>query len=137
MPSLGDFLNSIHKNKNNLLEDPNLDPSLVEKDYKKLTFILNRCLSYFPDTLLYSQELNMRSALDGKPQYLFYLYGVSKKPRFAKGMKIENSENLGIVKEYYNYNSKKARKALEILTDEDIEYIKDRLKHGGVGKKKT
>ena len=137
MPTLGDFLNSINRQKNNLMKDPGLDPELTEKEYKKLAYIINRCLSYFPDTIFFAQEMNMRSSLDGLPQYLFYLHGVSKKSRFAKGFKAENPEHLEIVKEYYGYSDKKARKALTILTEEDIEYIQARLRKGGPLKRKT
>jgi hypothetical protein len=136
MPDLGEILNSIHKHKNNLFEDPDTDPQLVEKEYKKLAFVINRCLSYFPDTIFYAQELNMRSSLDGKPQYLFYLNGVPKRNRFARGMKVENPEHLKIVKEYYGYSAKKTRKALEVLSPKDIEYIQARINKGGMGKKK-
>src|ERR1017187_6478458 len=108
MPDLGQFLNSIHKNKTNLIDNSDDDPQVVEKDYKKLAYIINRCLSYFPDTVFYAQEMNKRSFLDGKPQYLFYLHGISKASRFAKGMKVDNSEHLEIVKEYYGYSTKKA-----------------------------
>jgi hypothetical protein len=136
MPDLGQILNSIHKNKKDLFLDPEADPILAEKDYKKLAFVVNRCLSYFPDTIFYAQEMNKRSSLDGKPQYEFYLHGVPARNRFARGMKAENPEHLEIVKEYYGYNTKKARKALQILSPEDIDYIKARLYKGGVGKKK-
>ena len=132
MPELGDFLNSINRNKNNLLKSPDLDPELAERDYKKLAFIINRCLSYFPDTIFFAQEMNKRSSLDGLPQYLFYLYGIPKRNRFAKGVKPENPEHLEIVKEYYGYSNKKARKALEILSEDDIEYIRAKLNRGGI-----
>ena len=137
MPDLGDFLNSIHRNKKNLFEDSETDPHVTEKEYKKLAFVVNRCLSYFPDTIFYSQELNMRSCLDGMPQYLFYLHGVPKGNRFAKGMKFEKPEDLEIVKEYYGFSTKKAREALIILSKKDILYIKARLHTGGLVKKKT
>ena len=136
MPDLGQILNSIHRNKNNLFLDPETNPQLVEKEYKNLAYVVNRCLSFFPDTVFAAQEMNMRSSLDGKPQYLFYLYGIKKGNRWAKGMKAENPEHLEIVKEYYNFNTKKARKALQILSSEDIEYIKSRLYQGGIGKRK-
>lgn len=136
MPDLGDFLNSINRHKNNLFKDPDLDPELTEKEYKKLSYVINRCMSYFPDTVFFAQEMNMRSSLDGLPQYLFYLYGVPKKARFSKGMKAENPEHLELVKEYYGYSNKKARKALEILTEEDLEYIRERLNRGGILKEK-
>lgn len=136
MANLSDILNSIYKKKSDLLQDPETDPDVVEKEYKKMSFVVNRCLSYFPDTVFYAQEMNRHSSLDGKLQYLFYLHGVPKGSRFARGIKVINSEHLEYVKEYYGYNSKKARKALEILSLENIEYIKARLYRGGTTKKK-
>ena len=131
MPDFGQFLNSINRNKNDLFKDPENDPQQVEKDYKGLAFVINRCLAYFPDTIFYAQEMNQRSELDGKPQYEFYLHGISKRSRFAKGMKFVKPDDLDIVKEYYSYSTKKAREALEILTPEDVEYIRARLLKGG------
>src|SRR5271169_1959296 len=104
MPELGQILNSIHQYKNNLFKEDGADPQVVEKEYKKLAYIVNRCLSYFPDTIFYAQEMNMRSSLDGRPQYEFYLNGIKKGKRFARGMKSDNSEYLAIVKDYYGFN---------------------------------
>jgi clamp loader A subunit len=132
------FLKSIHNTKNNMLDESSgMNPELVEKEYKKYAYIINRNLSNFPDTIFYAQAMNMRSSLDGKMQYLFQLYGVPKRNRFAKSEKVEDPENLEIIKEYYGFSSKKARTALEILSDEDIEYIKTKLFKGGLAKKKT
>lgn len=136
MPDLIQFLRSINNTKDNLFSDPDLDPVQTEKDYTKLAYIINRCVSYHPDTIFYAQEMNMRSSLDGKPQYIFYLHGVSKRPRYAKGMKADNPEHLEIVKDYYGYSTKKARKALEVLSLDDIEYIKARSYKGGLSKNK-
>lgn len=136
MPELTEWLNSINKSKTDLIKDPDGDPIASEKEYKKLAYIINRCYSYFPDTIFYAQEMNMRTHLDGKPQYEFYLHGLKPDKRFSKWFKAENPEHLEIVKEYYQYNTKKAREALKILTIDDIEYIKARLFRGGVGKKK-
>ena len=137
MPELGDFLKSIHYQKNNLMTSPDLDPIQVEKDYTKLIFVMNRCLSYFPDTIFHAQEMNMRSRLEGRLQYEYFLGAIGKRNRFAKGIKAENPEHLDIVKEYYSYSTKKARQALTILTEEDIEFIKARLYQGGVKRKKS
>jgi hypothetical protein len=136
MPDLGQFLNTIHRYKENLIDDSDDDPQVVEKDYKKLAYVINRCLMYFPDTIHYAQEMNKRSSLDGKPQFLFYLYGIPKGKRFARGMKAEKPEDLDVVKEYYGYSTKKAKKALQILSPENIDYIKERLHQGGLSRKK-
>jgi hypothetical protein len=39
--------------------------------------------------------------------------------------------NLEYVKEYYGYSNEKAKQALNILKDEQIEFIKDSLNKGG------
>ena len=135
MPDLGQFLNTIHKNKVNIIDNGD-DPQVAEKDYTKLAYVINRCLMYFPDTIHYAQEMNKRHKLDGKPQFLFYLHGISRKSRFAKGMTAEKPEDLNIVKEYYGYSTKKAKKALQILSPENIVYIKERLHQGGLNRKK-
>jgi hypothetical protein len=131
------FLDSINKTKKNLLEDPESDPQVTEKEYKKFAYVINRIFSRFPDTLYYAQAMNQRSSLDGAPQYLFYLHGVSKRPRYAKGAKDEKPENLDLVKEYYSYSDKKAREALKILTEKDLLYIAARLYQGGIKKRKN
>lgn len=136
MVDLSAFLNSINKTKKNLLKDPENDPQYVEKEYKKLGFVINRIFSYFPDTIYFAQEMNKRSSLGGIPQYFFYLYGLSARPRFSRGIKADNLENLDVVKEFYNYSTKKAREALQILTEKDIEYIRKKLYRGGINKKK-
>jgi histone deacetylase complex regulatory component SIN3 len=46
MANLGDFLKAINITKENLLEED----SLTEKEY--VPFVVNRTLSYFPDTVL-------------------------------------------------------------------------------------
>jgi len=136
MPDFSAFLNSINKTKVNLFELEENDPEQVEKDYKGLTYVINRVFSYFPDCIQHAQELNMRSKLDPKLQYDYYLNAIPKKSRFEKGIKLEKPENLDVVKEYYGYSSKKARKALEIVNESDIEYLKARLETGGLKKKK-
>ena len=40
-------------------------------------------------------------------------------------------KNLEYVKEYYGYNNEKAKDALNILTEEQVEHIKNTLSKGG------
>ena len=46
-------------------------------------------------------------------------------------MKASKTKNLEYVKEFFGYNNEKARSALNILNDEQIAYIKTKLKKGG------
>ena len=43
-----------------------------------------------------------------------------------------NQNYLELVKQYYNYNTDKAKAALEILTDEELEHIRQSFFKGGV-----
>ena len=67
---LKDWLNSINMTKKNLMDE---DPDL-ESEYPP--YIINRCLSGFLDTIMYSNEMNMVSTLDKKLQYDFFLNSI-------------------------------------------------------------
>ena len=123
-----DFVNSINHTKKNLIEE---DPS-CEKDY--VPFLTNRSLSYFVDTLLYSNEMNKSHFIDNKLQYDFYLNSLKPRKRFAPWVKRETLEHLELVKEYYGYNHNKALAALRILTKSQLDEIKILLNKGRLQK---
>ena len=106
---LSEFLNSINVTKENLLSK---DPRL-EKDY--LPFIVNKCLSYFPDTIFYANKVNMMSFLDKKIQYDYLLYSIQKRKRFSKWIKPEENKDIDAIKEVYGYSETRAREVLDIL----------------------
>ena len=120
-----DFINAINLTKKNLFEDPQ-----AEKDY--LPFLVNRGLSYFPDTVLYANEMNRNSGIPKDWQFSFFLNTILKKKRFRKWHKKDaDSESLILVKEYFGYSSEKALEALSILSDEQLAMIKEKLYKGG------
>ncbi len=123
---LKDYLNSINLNKNDLMdgEDP-----LWEKKYP--AWIVNKLLSAHSDTLFLSNEMNMHSFLDNKLQFHFYLNSVRKRKRFAPFLKSEKESDLDTVKKYYGFSNDKARSALRVLTQEQLTYMKEKLKTGG------
>ena len=121
-----DFLNSINLSKKNLFEE---DPQ-AGKDYKP--FIINRGLSYFPDTIFYANQMNQHPGLDKDMQFFFFLNIISRKKRFSKwSKKDETTESLELVKEYYGYSSEKAAEALKVLSEENLIMIKEKLYKGG------
>ena len=120
-----DFINAINLTKKNLFEDPQ-----AEKDY--LPFLVNRGLSYFPDTVLYANEMNRNSGIPKDWQFYFFLNTIPKKKRFSKWHKKDaDSDSLTLVKEYFGYSSEKALEALSILSDEQLAMIKEKLYKGG------
>ena len=121
-----DFINAINTTKENLFDS---DPQAA-KDYKP--FIINRGLSYFPDTIFYANQMNEHPGLDKDMQFFFFLNIISRKKRFSKWAKKEaDSESIDLVKEYYGYSSEKAKEALSVLTEENLIMIKEKLYKGG------
>ena len=123
---LKEYLKSINSTKETLMDK---DDPLYEKKYP--AFIINKCLAPFNDTIMLVNEMNINNHLDNKLQYDFLLNSLRKQNRFATWMKASKSKNLEYVKEYFGYNNEKARSALNILNDEQIAYIKNKLNKGG------
>lgn len=119
-----DFLNAINDTKQNLIVD-----DITEKEYNP--FMVNRGLSYFSDTVLIANEMNLVPGLDKKLQFDFLINIVRKRKRFSKWLKAETESDLEVVKEYYGYSNEKARQALTLLTPEQIEQIKTKVNKGG------
>lgn len=119
-----DFLNSINSTKKDLMDD-----ELNEKHY--VSFVVNRSLSYFNDTVLLANEMNRYHHLDEKLQYHFLLNITRKRKRFSKWVKPETENDIEAVKEYYGYSNDKARQILPLLTPEQITTIKNKVNKGG------
>ena len=124
---LRDWLNSINHTKENIID---IDPDL-EKDYPP--YIINKCLSGFVDTILFSNEMNMSSHLDKKMQYDFYINIVRKRKRFSPWLRKEKIDDLEHIKRYYGYSNEKAQIALTLLTKEQLEFIRSKNDMGGKG----
>lgn len=122
--NLSEYLNSINFSKKNLMEDPD-----SEKSYAP--YVINRCLSYFPDTLFHSNEMNRLNFLDKKVQYGYYLGSIRPRKRFSKWLKKEENDDIDLIKSYFGYSDKRAREALKILTPEQIKNIKKEMDIGG------
>jgi hypothetical protein len=120
-----DFLNTINQTKQNLMKED----AIAEKEYP--SYMINRGLSYFNDTLLPANTMNQYHHLDKKLQYEFFLNIVRSRKRFSKWFKKEEDGDIEVVKEYYGYSNRQAQQALSILSNEQIKIIKDRLEKGG------
>jgi hypothetical protein len=121
-----DFINSIHYNNVYLFNDPQ-----AEKEY--IPPVVNKALSYFPENILYVNEINIYHNIPKKWQYDFYMGAISKRKRYMEWDKKDNliEINISAIKEYYNYSRKKAVETLSLLNDAQINYIKEKLNKGG------
>ena len=123
---LKEWLNSINFTKKNLIEE---NPD-IEKEYPP--FIINKCLSGTLDSIFYAQQMNMCPFLDNKLQYDFYINSLRKRKRFSPWLRKDKIKNIEAVKKYYNYSTEKAEQALTILSNEQLDYINDKLNTGGL-----
>ena len=126
MYELKDYLTAINQTK-----EPLLDSEDEEWVKKYPPFIINKCLSPFPDTIQLVNEINQYPHLDKKLQFDFLLNSLRPRKRYSPWMKAKKLKNLEYVKEFYGYNNEKAKAALEILDDDQISAIKTRLNKGG------
>lgn len=127
-----DFINAINQSKENLITK-SVNPELAEKVYDP--FIVNRGLSFFADTILYANEMNRFALLDKKPQFTYLLNSIRPRKRYSKWFKEEKIEKLNIVSEYFGYSKSKAKDIINILTDDQIKIIKEKLQKGGMNTK--
>ncbi len=120
-----DFVNAINFDKRDLFEDPQ-----ANKDYKP--FLINRALSYFHDTVLYANEMNRYPHLDNQLQFEFLKGSITKRKRFSKWAKKDaRSSDLPAIQEFYKYSEEKALEVMSILSDKQIELIKQQMGKGG------
>ena len=124
-----DYATSILQTKKQLIVD-----ELTEKDYNP--FLVNRALSQHKDCVLFANEMNRRHFTDKKMQFDFLLNTVrSMKRPFAKWAKPEAAnDDLECIKQIYGFSDTKAREALRLLSNEQIQQLKEQTDIGGLRK---
>lgn len=130
MTSPFDFANAINQTKQDIMVD-----DLEEKSYS--SYMVNRSLSYFPDTVLFANEMNIKHHLDNKLQFHFLLNTIRKGKRFSKWAKADNPKDIEVVKEYYGYSNEKAKVAITLLSDEQINELRLKVNKGGTTTTRT
>lgn len=125
MTSPFDYINSISQSKKDMMED-----EAGEKDYN--AWLVNRGLSYFPDTILYANEVNLLHHMDNKLQYAYLINTIRPKKRFSKWVKKKEDGDLEAIMKCYGYSIDKAKSALSILSPDQLKIIKTKLDEGGL-----
>jgi hypothetical protein len=123
-----DYLNSINDTKKDIMVD-----DVSEKQY--VPFMVNRGLSYFSDTVLYANEMNLRHLLENKPQFLYLLNTIRPRKRFSKWFKNEVVEDINVISEYFGYSYAKAKQVQNLITSDQLQMMKQKIQKGGVKSK--
>ena len=119
-----EYCNAINYTKKNIMID-----DIAEKAYS--SYMVNRQLSYFPDTVLAANEMNRNHHIDNRLQFDFFINIIRKRKRFSKWYKPETISDLEAVKKYYGYSNEKARQVLTLLSTENIDELKNKVAKGG------
>ncbi len=123
---LSEYLKAINHTKEPLLDT---DDEFVERDYAP--FVVNRCLSYFTDTIFMVNEMNACPSIEKKMHFDYLLNSIRKRKRYSKWLKNEECQKVNVVKEYFDYSERKAREVVNLLKDSDIEEMAKYLYRGG------
>ena len=124
------YADSVSYTKKNLMRGTAND-QLAEKGYD--AFKVNRSLSYHRDSILYTNEMNMRPTAELKWQYEYLLNSLRKRKRYSKWEKEVPDATVEMIMEYFGYGRAKAEQALRVLTDEQLAMIEVALDKGGKG----
>lgn len=119
-----DYLNAINTTKKDVIVD-----DIAEKAYN--SFMVNRSLSYFPDTVLAANEMNRYHQIDNLLQFHFLINIIRKRKRFSKWDKKKIDGDIEVIKEYYGYNDFKAYQVISLLTPGQIKILHKKVNKGG------
>ena len=118
--SLFDFIGNINQGA----QGPVLSGEVVESSY--VPFMVNRGLSYFNETVLLANEMNIRAGSSSKSmQYNFLRSTIRPAKRFSKWLKrADDSQDIETIKLAYGYSTRRAEDALRLLTAEQLQLIR-------------
>lgn len=121
------ILNNINTSTENLLRDNEAGIEVYS------SYMINRGLSLFQDSVLLADEMNRAHELNNLLQYEFYLHGLRKRKRFSKWPKKKNKdEDIAFISDFYKYNTRRAEEALSLLDENQLEELKKTRMKGGV-----
>ena len=124
---LKEYLNAINFTKKDIMKS---EDELWKKKYP--AFIVNKLLSAFSDTIMLVNEMNRNHFIDKDMQFQFLLNSIRTKKRYSPFLRASKLKEIECVKEYYGYSNDKAKSALDILTKDEINLIKEKLFKGGI-----
>lgn len=122
--SLFDYINSINDQKYIFDEE-----TYIKKNYNQ--FVINTAFSYFHDTVFIVNECNILPNMTDKQHYDFLFNMIKKKKRYSKWHKKDKIDDIKVISDYYNISHYEAKQYSEILTKEQIDFIRNI--YGGKG----
>jgi hypothetical protein len=119
-----DYVNAINYTKKDIMETE-------EDEGVYNSFLVNRSLSYFGDTAILANEMNISHHIDNRLQFSFLINIIRKRKRFSKWLKPETHNAVDVVKAYYGYSNEKAEQILPLLSPDQIKELEKKVNKGG------
>jgi hypothetical protein len=115
-----DFVKAINEKTGNPMD------TVPESEKQYLPFMVNRSLSFSPDTILYANEMNCQYMLDNRMQFDYLYHSVRRRKRFDKWIKKEESveQDITAIMNHYKVSRRKAREYMSLLSEEQITALK-------------
>lgn len=111
-----EFVTDIQSTKNYIFDD------VRESSY--VPFIVNKALSFSPDTVILANYANEYAFLDKQMQHDLLWYGIRKRPKSFNKWPKKTAQNLNIVQQMYDCNEQQAAVIASILTEEQMAVLR-------------
>lgn len=108
--------------------EKNVQAEFEDKEYP--AFVVNKALSFHYDTLPYAWIMDQNSHLDSRMQYDFLFHVVRKHRRkFVPWSKATKDGDIELIRRHYGYSYRKAIAAAQILTEAQIDELRELYKN--------
>ena len=125
-----DFIKSVSNTKKDLMKDQQDNA----KAYK--AYVVNHGLSFYPDTVLIANEMNLYPEIPVESQYYYYMGAIRKGNRYSEWHKLKKNEDLDLVQKVYQVRREIAKQYLKLLSKDDLAKLRDLTDTGETSAKK-
>lgn len=102
------------------------DRTVMEADYKP--FLTNRAMSYHPDSVFFAADMNLYPGVDSLLQFDYYMHSLRARRRRSSWFKPHSTEDEAAIIEIMGYNKTRAREAARVLSDDQLQKLKELTK---------
>lgn len=124
-----DYVKDIQRGKRDIIRNSE-NPQKAENLYNP--FLTNRALSFYPDSVLYANQMNACPGLPNLLQFDYLINSIRSMKRDHSWIKKSAADSdVEMIVEYFGMSPQKAQEALRVLTHGQLEYIRKRTIKGG------
>lgn len=124
-----DYVKDIQRGKRDIIRNSE-NPEKAEALYN--AFMVNKALSFYPDSILYANEMNQRAGMDNLLQFDYLINTIrSMKRDHAWIKKQAQDEEVLTLAEYLGMSPRRVEESLRVLTLDQIKDLKKRTIKGG------